>query len=173
VALEPGELVSLDAAGGAVRARLVAVAPSPSIDAMARHIAAGWDADTAWIDDWDETNPARGQCGSSALVLQDLLGGTVVRAMVEPTPRHRIVHYWNVLPLGQVDLTWHQFESEARITDAGPVERGELLDGPWFERRYRTLHRRVVASLLRPASPVAVTEGLDRPGEVTGRRVYG
>jgi hypothetical protein len=115
----------------------------PGIDELAAVLRAAWDADTAWIEDWHPRNPPRGQCGSTAIVLQDLRGGALMRGLVEETPGIRAVHYWNVLDIGQVDLTWQQFPVTARIVLGERVDRSELLVNRWFVDRYETLRARV------------------------------
>jgi hypothetical protein len=66
---------------------------------------------------WHSGNPARGQCGVTALVLQDLLGGDLLVAEVEYADGGRQgVHYWNRLAGGiEVDLTREQFTDGERI----------------------------------------------------------
>jgi hypothetical protein len=135
-----------------LRARIVAATTRPTLDDLAAAARAGWGADTAWTDDWDPERPERGQCGSTALVVQDHRGGTLVRALVDPCDGSwdgvvPVVHYWTVADVGQVDLTWHQFPATARILSAEPVGRDELLGGEWFVRRYRTLAQRVEVAL--------------------------
>jgi hypothetical protein len=102
-----------------------------------------WKADSAWIDDWDDRNPARGQCGSTALVVQDLCGGTLMHGTVVAHPFTRHVHYWNVLAGDTVDLTWHQFHGRAHIVRSECVGRGHLLRAQWFTDRYEALRARV------------------------------
>lgn len=103
-----------------------------------------WRADTAWVDDWDTTNPARGQCGSSALVVQDRFGGSLVRGLVEEGKSHEpIVHYWNSLEDGEIDTTWAQFSGTARRLSSAMVERDDLLSDTWLIGRYETLRDRV------------------------------
>lgn len=46
-------------------------------------VRSSWGADTttpAHRADWDPANPARDQCGVTALVVHDLLGGELIRA---------------------------------------------------------------------------------------------
>jgi hypothetical protein len=74
-------------------------------------IRAAWSRDTSddpheWTPDW----ASRGQCGATALVLRELLGGDILIAEVlldgEPIERHA----WNRLPSGlELDLTREQF----------------------------------------------------------------
>lgn len=58
-------------------------------------------------DAWSPAKPARGQCGVTALVLQDLLGGELLLAEVRNVDGSRQgVHYWNRLGGGlEIDLT--------------------------------------------------------------------
>jgi hypothetical protein len=114
-----------------------------SLDALAEILPFGWRADTAWIDDWNEQNPARGQCGSTALVVQDLRGGTLMRGLVRDRSHETAVHYWNVLATGGTDLTWQQFSPSARVVECKAVARTDLLCSSWFVDRYRTLGDRV------------------------------
>jgi hypothetical protein len=67
-------------------------------------------------DDW--SNPSRGQCGSTALTVHDLLDGDLLIAEVARSDGSRQgVHYWNRLPEGtEIDLTRHQ--TAVRVTSA-------------------------------------------------------
>jgi hypothetical protein len=116
-----------------------------AVDDLAAVLRDAWRADTAWIDDWHPRNPPRGQCGSTALVVQDVRGGTLMRGLVEETPEQQkpTVHYWNTLDIGQLDLTWQQFPPSARIVLGEPVERADLLTSRWLTERYETLRARV------------------------------
>jgi hypothetical protein len=102
-----------------------------------------WQADTAWIDDWDPTNPARGQCGSSALVVQDACGGVLMRGLVQESTGDPIVHYWNSIDLAELDTTWRQFSAGARVVSRTEVDREHLLTTRWLIDRYETLRDRV------------------------------
>src|SRR5437762_79497 len=55
-----------------------------------------WDAETSFnARTWSAERPEKGQCAVTALVVQDLLGGVIVRAKVDGES-----HYWNVLDGG-------------------------------------------------------------------------
>jgi hypothetical protein len=114
-----------------------------SLDALANVLLLAWDAQTAWIDDWVESNPARGQCGSTALVLQDLRGGALLTGVVQDGRSTQFVHYWNALPTAIADLTWQQFAPDARILTCEAVVRSALLRNSWFIDQYHTLRDRV------------------------------
>jgi len=100
-----------------------------------------WAADTSIDSEWSATCPARGQCAVTALVVQDYLGGQLVRAKVEG-----ISHYWNWIRGGEVDLTRDQFTHFAP-TAAGIRSRGYVLSVPDTVRRYETLKERVAMIL--------------------------
>jgi len=104
--------------------------------------------DPADVPLWSAAQPSRGQCGPTALVLHDLLGGELVVAEVHAADgAPRGYHWWNRLPGGQeVDLTREQFtEGEVMgaprvlARPAGSMKRGE--------EQYLTLRARVLAAL--------------------------
>src|SRR6476646_2287485 len=73
-------------------------------------VRSSWGPDTAFAStDYmarGSGRPSRGQCGTTSLVIQDLLGGDLMVADVEYEDRMEGVHYWNVTPNGvEVDLT--------------------------------------------------------------------
>ena len=86
---------------------------------------------------WTAANPAFGQCAVTALVVQDRLGGELLRTLVGSGS-----HYWNRLPSGQeVDLTRQQF-SEGNVTFVGEVRSREyVLSHAATARRYEALAR--------------------------------
>jgi ADP-ribose pyrophosphatase YjhB (NUDIX family) len=108
-----------------------------SLDALENAIRASW---CVWTSDpvdqarWSESNPAWGQCASTALVVQDLVGGDLLVAEVHATDGASAgVHYWNRLAGShELDLTSEQFHDgeilgEARdVTRPGDVTRGRL-----------------------------------------------
>lgn len=55
---------------------------------------------------WSEDCPARGQCGVTALVVNDHLGGEILR-----TPIGRSRHFYNRVEGRTLDLTADQFET--------------------------------------------------------------
>ncbi len=81
---------------------------------------------------WSADNPVRGQCGATALVVHDLLGGDLLVADVFYADGARQGHHWwNRLPDGrELDLTREQF---------GP---GELVQAPRLVQRPPGLPRR-------------------------------
>ena len=55
---------------------------------------------------WSKDNPARGQCGVTALVVNDILGGTIVK-----TRYGQLWHFSNVIDGRVIDFTESQFDA--------------------------------------------------------------
>ena len=114
-------------------------------------IRAAWALDTCDpvdADDWSAANPSRGQCGSTALTVHDLLGGELLIAEVLRADGSRQgVHYWNLLPDGtEIDLTREQFASHEVIQQPRVVPRPSELPKRAAEQ-YLTLKHRVLHAL--------------------------
>lgn len=104
---------------------------------------------------WSSENPSLGQCACTAMVVQDLMGGEIVRAMVDLPSGEICSHYWNRLPDGDVDLTRQQFPAEAHVRGCGEPRlggeestRAYLETNPDLVQRYRLLRRRVEEAAL-------------------------
>jgi len=98
-----------------------------------------WGVDTtADPDGWSPSNPAWGQCAVTALIVQDELGGDLLRSS---SPGGS--HYWNRLPDGQeLDLTREQF-SEAFVPELIEIrDRHYVLSFEQTRRRYKLLRAR-------------------------------
>ena len=95
--------------------------PPATLTEIERAVRAGWSAETCDPVDlpWNESAPARGQCGVTALVLHDLLGGELLCAEVRnPDGSAQGVHYWNRLAGGhELDLTREQFTAGHAISE--------------------------------------------------------
>lgn len=84
---------------------------------------------------WTPANPSYGQCAVTSLIVQDLFGGSLVRAKVSGT-----THYWNRLPSGEeIDLTREQFGGVVDILLGEERARDYVLSFPDTARRYREL----------------------------------
>ena len=115
-------------------------------DALSR----SWDlatCDPVDRDAWSLDNPARGQCGVTSLVVQDLVGGDLIMSEVlNPDGTRQGVQYWNRLGALDVDLTRRQF------TDGEQIGPGRAVTRPAGEPRrcqeqYALLRRRVLHHL--------------------------
>jgi len=115
-----------------------------------RAVRASWGADTCDpVDrlDWRPDNPARGQCGVTALVLHDLFGGELVLGEVHVEGERTGAHYWNRFGAGlEVDLTRGQFRQGEEVVGGRTLQRP---DGPPRRCReeYDLLRERVLAHL--------------------------
>lgn len=121
-----------------------------SVETLRPLLHAAWGPDTCDPDDrenWRPDNRARGQCGVTALVVQDLLGGDLVLGEVYVGPTKVGHHYWNRLPDGvDVDFTADQFYPEEVVTTGQVQQRPP--DAPRRCReQYELLRRRVFAAL--------------------------
>ncbi len=121
-------------------------------------IKAEWDDQTSANGQlWSVENPARGQCVPTALVLNDIFGGEIVRVIVtdEQDPAFRETHYYNKLSNGYYDLTGNQYPESVIMTKA-PVDladkgyistRDYLIANPDTNARYELLRSRVFRRL--------------------------
>ncbi|MEV7711170.1 hypothetical protein [Streptomyces sp. NPDC088270] len=120
-----------------------------SFDDIERAIRRGWGADTttpAHRPDWTPDNPARDQCGVTALVVHDLLGGELIRGEVHVDGAWVDYHWWNRLGLGiEVDLTREQFGPEEIVVGGDVIERP--VEIARLREEYELLRDRVVAAL--------------------------
>jgi len=110
---------------------------------------AAWCQRTASPNDaprWSPDNPACGQCAVTALLVQDLFGGELLRAVVEGFGSH----YFNRLRSGDiVDLTVGQFPPGTEVPAGEPRERSYVLDSPGAmnaqtRERYELLKERFI-----------------------------
>ncbi len=86
-----------------------------------------WSADTCDphdLPDWHPGNPSRGQCGVTALVVNDLFGGELVLGEVFSGGSKVGYHWWNVLPDGrEIDLTADQFRPDETVVGGARMSR--------------------------------------------------
>lgn len=78
-----------------------------------RALKENWDRSTSERpDEWSENNAACGQCAVTAIILQGLFGGDIVRGISSQA----IVHYWNIIEGTTVDATRAQFAETETFT---------------------------------------------------------
>ncbi|AUH39800.1 YunG family protein [Streptomyces sp. CMB-StM0423] len=92
-----------------------------------RAVRSSWGPDTCtpeFREYWTPGNPARDQCGVTAMVVNDLLGGELLRGEVLVDGRRTDYHWWNRLGPGvEIDLTREQFGPEETVTEGTVVAR--------------------------------------------------
>lgn len=127
------------------------VDPHPTLTELSGAIVASWSVETCDpvdASDWSQGNPARGQCGVTALVVHDLIGGELLVAdVVHSDGSRQGVHYWNRLPSGEeLDLTRGQFASDEVVQSPRIVTRPP---GPprRCAEQYQLLQARVLEKL--------------------------
>lgn len=130
-----------------------------TVDELRALLRAAWGPDTCYpnaSEEWRPDNPARDQCGMTALVVQDLLGGDLILGEVQVDSTKVGNLYWNRLPDGtEVDLTAEQFLPEEVIVNGQVVTRPP--DAPRRHReQYELLRDRVLrGTAQRPHRPTA------------------
>lgn len=116
-------------------------------------IRAAWGPETTYATDEymarGTGRPARGQCGTTALVVHDLLGGSLMIADVEHRGRVDGVHYWNRLPSGlELDFTRQQFLPDEALARSRAIARHSELPEPERARNaYLLLRDQVLTAL--------------------------
>lgn len=75
---------------------------------------------SAFPDLWSQSNPAVGQCLPTAWIAKEKLGGRVMQGFWQPL---RLIHFWNILPSGEVlDFTSSQFQNVQIPWNKGSVK---------------------------------------------------
>ncbi|MCX5411539.1 hypothetical protein [Streptomyces sp. NBC_00059] len=108
-----------------------------------------WGADTTTPEHrprWSPGNPARDQCGVTALVVNDLLGGELIRGEVRVDGERVDYHWWNRLGPGtEIDLTREQFAAHEIVSGGVVIERpAEIVR---LRAEYELLRARVLERL--------------------------
>ncbi|MFG1925912.1 hypothetical protein [Cryptosporangium sp. NPDC048952] len=124
-----------------------------TVDVLRPIFRSAWGPDTCYpnaSEQWRPDNPARAQCGMTALVVQDLLGGDLILGEVHVDGVKTGNHYWNRLPDGtEVDFTGEQFHPEEIVVNGQVLHRPS--DAPRrFREQYELLRQRVFDALDRP-----------------------
>ncbi|MGF1445020.1 MAG: hypothetical protein ACFBRM_02335 [Pikeienuella sp.] len=97
--------------------RTEAVSAQASIRALRAALPAAWSPASSSL--WTPESPAAGQCGVTALVVQDHLGGDILK-----TPWRGIWHFYNRLDGARHDVTGSQFDAPLAYEDL-PATRAE------------------------------------------------
>jgi ADP-ribose pyrophosphatase YjhB (NUDIX family) len=120
-----------------------------------------WTSDPVDQPGWTDANPASGQCASTALVVQDRLGGGLLLAEVHEADGSRQgVHYWNRLPDGrEFDLTREQFRRGEIVGPPDAIERPPDVTRGRLAGHYHLLAHRVART---PRSRTVTVKGVCR-----------
>ncbi|MFG2563674.1 hypothetical protein [Streptomyces sp. NPDC048496] len=116
-----------------------------------RAVRSSWSADTCtpgFRPRWSPDNPARDQCGVTAMVLNDLLGGELIRGEVHVNGERVDYHWWNRLGMGvEIDLTREQFRPEEIVTGGIVIPRPPITEWRRLREEYELLRDRVMEKL--------------------------
>lgn len=119
-------------------------------------VRASWGPDTAFASSpymaRGLEQPSRGQCGTTALVIQELLGGELMVADVECEGQVEGVHYWNAMPGGlELDLTRDQLVPSESLVNERRVRTTRNASATAGEQAFQLLRARVLAALGLPS----------------------
>jgi len=95
-------------------------------------------------DSWDENNKSLGQCAVTALIVNDFLGGKIMRCMCESGS-----HYYNLINGNVVDLTVSQFEVKPNYGTGEKRTREYLLSNEDTKKRYLLLLNEVKENFIK------------------------
>jgi len=119
------------------------------VEELERIVQKCWSKETSFDpDNWTPENPAWGQCAMTSLIVNDYLGGKIVRAFVRADGK-RIRHYFNIIDDSSVvDLTRQQFPEGTKVPKGVerntifPSTRDYLLSAPYTKDKYKLLKAR-------------------------------
>lgn len=124
---------------------------NPTLQQLTAALHEAWDEETGYAGAgvWTSDNPARGQCVSSSLVVQDYLGGKIVRYEVKGEDVDE-THYCNILEDETIlDTTGQQYKVPVSMRPK-PVDlqeypslRDKRLADKETRYRYQLLKRKV------------------------------
>lgn len=106
----------------------------PSLIDLYEKLREAWSAETG--GKWRPDNPAAGQCSVTALVVQDELGGEILKTDVDGA-----WHFYNRIDGRRIDFTMSQFDSPIGYDDL-PSSRQEALTDTSL-RQYELLLARI------------------------------
>ena len=112
-----------------------------SIDNVVTELVLAWSRETSSDPvNWSDSNPAYGQCAVSALVIQSVMGGDLLRAKVGS-----VSHYWNRLSCGiELDVTRGQFDPDTAIPRGEIRTREYVLSFEETKNRYDRLMENIM-----------------------------
>jgi len=85
----------------------------PSIQTLLMALAASWSKQTSSTPkEWTESNPARGQCMVSSLIIQDYLGGDLGRFLVTSDGFNEKHHFNQLTDHAILDSTHSQYQGK-------------------------------------------------------------
>jgi len=83
---------------------------SPSVEKLRNALLISWGIESSTL--WKQHNPAAGQCGVTTLVVNDFLGGEIVK-----TRFGDVWHFYNIIEGALMDFTESQFVAPLEYTN--------------------------------------------------------
>ena len=120
------------------------------LDELTKVLKLSWNKNTCsptLQDSWNESNNALGQCAVTALIVNDFLGGKIMRCMCESGS-----HYYNLIDNNIVDLTDSQFNEIPDYSKGEERTREYLLSNKDTKKRYKLLLNKVKDSFVKYGS---------------------
>ena len=108
------------------------------IDRIANALSKSWSIESS--TKWSKDNPSAGQCGVTALVVNDLLGGEIKKTKLPDG-----WHFYNFIKNKRYDFTVSQFKKEILYMDV-PSNRAEAY-ADTNENQYGYLKQKVLDTL--------------------------
>ena len=112
------------------------------LEELKKVIEVSWSKETCYPsiqDTWNKSNPSIGQCAITVLIVNDFLGGKIMRTM-----HGGISHYYNLVNGKVIDLTVSQFEGQIPNYEIGEERTREyLLSSSDTLNRYKILLQNV------------------------------
>jgi hypothetical protein len=108
------------------------------IDQVNKALVKSWSLESS--SKWSEDNPAKGQCGVTSLVINDLFGGEIKKTKLPDG-----WHYYNIIENSRFDFTASQFEEEIYYADV-PSNRDEAFSDT-NEKQYIYLKQNILNHL--------------------------
>ncbi|EEM96885.1 hypothetical protein ACFVXR_08935 [Bacillus thuringiensis] len=97
-----------------------------------------WSIETS--SKWTIENPAKGQCGVTALVVQDIYGGEIKK-----TKAREAWHFYNFIDGQRFDFTEAQFNKKLNYMDIGSNREEAFADTN--EKQYSMLKKKITKEL--------------------------
>jgi len=118
------------------------------IKKLEKAIKRSWDKKTCHPDVkvWSKKNPSKGQCGVTALLIQEYLGGRIAF-------NKKLHHVWNILSnKKEYDLTRKQFSNKTKIKKEGFISRENMFNNKLaikakVKERYKIFKKRIKNNL--------------------------
>ncbi len=110
------------------------------IEVLKQLLSLSWEKETCspgLRSEWNKENPSLGQCAITALIVNDMFGGKIMRCMASSGS-----HYYNLIDTQIIDLTVEQFLGEIPDYDNGEERTREyLLSNQNTKNRYLLLNK--------------------------------